>query len=120
MKVAVTSQGTELNSEIDTRFGRAKYFVVVDTDSGDFSSHDNNQNFNAVHGAGIQSGQNVNNLGVDAVISGNVGPKAFITLQAGGIKIYTAPSGTVADAIEKFKAGKLECAGEANVDSHWA
>jgi predicted Fe-Mo cluster-binding NifX family protein len=50
-----------------------------------------------------------------AVITGNVGPKAFATLQAGNVKIYAKASGTVKEAIEKFKAGQLEPADQGNV-----
>ncbi|NQT16539.1 MAG: NifB/NifX family molybdenum-iron cluster-binding protein [Planctomycetes bacterium] len=120
MKIAVTSQGPDLNSQVDPRFGRAKAFIVVDTDTNEFSVHDNTQNLSAAQGAGIQAGRTVVDLGVTAVITGNVGPKAFATLQAGNVKIYTRASGTVKEAIEKFKAGQLELADKANVAGHWA
>jgi len=120
MKVAVTSQGRELSSSVDPRFGRAKYFIVVDTETGDVSAVDNSQNLNAVQGAGIQAGKNVVDLGVLAVITGHVGPKAFATLQAGNVAIYTGASGTVADAIEQFKTGKLKQSSTADVEGHWA
>ena len=119
MKVAITAQGPDVESQADPRFGRAKFFVVADTDSGEVASHDNNQNLNAVQGAGIQAGRNVIDLGVEAVVTGNVGPKAFATLNAGGVKIYTHAGGTVADALEKFKAGELPLAAQANVQGHW-
>ena len=119
MKVAITSQGMDLNSAVDPRFGRAKYFIVVDTETGDFAAHDNSQNLNAVQGAGIQAGRNVIDLGVEAVITGNVGPKALATLQAGGVKTYVGAGGIAADALEKFKAGELECVSKANVEGHW-
>lgn len=120
MKVAVSSQGTDMGSQVDPRFGRAKCFVVVDTETGELVAHDNTQNVNAVQGAGIQAAANVVKLGVGAVITGNVGPKAFAALQAGGVKVHIGAAGTVADAIEKLKAGELECAGKANVEGHWA
>jgi predicted Fe-Mo cluster-binding NifX family protein len=120
MKLAVTSQGNNLNSPLDPRFGRAKYFIVVDTGTGAFSAADNTMNLNAAQGAGIQAGKRVAELGVDALITGHVGPKAFSTLQAGGVKIYTGASGTVADAIEQFKADKLVAAASADVEGHWA
>ena len=120
MKVVVTSRGADLNSQVDPRFGRAKYFLVVDTDTDEFSVHDNAQNLNAVQGAGIQAGRTVVDLAAAAVITGNVGPKAFSTLQAGNIKVYTGASGTVKEAVEKFKAGQLQGAEKANVEGHWA
>ena len=119
MKVAVTSKGVELSSLVDQRFGRAEFFLVVDTETGDISSSDNSQNLNAAQGAGIQAGKNVVDLGVSAVITGHVGPKAFATLQAGGVEIYTGAAGTVAQAIEQFKAGTLQQAKAADVESHW-
>ena len=120
MKIAVTSQGPDLNSQVDPRFGRAKSFIVVDTETDEFSVHDNSQNLNAAQGAGIQAGRTVVDLGVAAVITGNVGPKAFTTLQAGNVKIYLGASGTVKEAVEKFKAGQLQGTERANVEGHWA
>jgi len=119
MKVAVTSQGKELSSQVDPRFGRAKYFIEIDTDSGEFIAHDNSQGLNASQGAGIQAGQNVIDLAIEAVITGNVGPKAFRTLQAGNVKIYIGATGTVQNAVEQFKAGILQEAKQANVEGHW-
>ena len=119
MKIAITSQGKELSSEIDLRFGRAKFLLVVDSETDDFEVYDNELNLNAVQGAGIQTGQNIANLGVEAVITGNVGPNAFKTLNAANVKIFLAEKQTVADAIETFKAGKLKEVDQANVEGHW-
>ena len=119
MKIAITAQGKELSNEIDLRFGRAKWIVVVDSETGDFAAHDNVVNLNAIQGAGIQTGQNIANLGVEAVITGNVGPNAFKTLNAANVKIFLAEKQTVQDAIDSFKAGKLKEVDGANVEGHW-
>jgi predicted Fe-Mo cluster-binding NifX family protein len=119
MKVAVTSQGPDAASEVDPRFGRTRFFIVVDTDTGAFATHDNAQNLNTVQGAGIQAAQNVVNLGVSAVITGNVGPKAFTTLQAGNVKAYIGATGSVRDAVEQLESGRLECVSQPNVEGHW-
>jgi predicted Fe-Mo cluster-binding NifX family protein len=119
MKIAVTSQGKDLSSEVDPRFGRAKWLIVVDTDTGEFKAHDNTVNFNAVSGAGIQTGQNIASLGVDAVITGNVGPNAFKTLNAANIKVFLCKASKAQDALEMFKAGKLQQVTSPNVESHW-
>ena len=119
MRIAVTAQGQERSAPVDPRFGRAKFFVIVDTETGESSAADNTQNLNAAQGAGIQAGRNVVELGVKAVITGHVGPKAFTTLQAGGVAVYTGATGTVADAIEQFKAGKLKQSTGADVEGHW-
>ena len=107
MKIAITAEGKELSSEIDLRFGRAKVLLVVDTDTGDFQAHDNTVNLNAAHGAGIQAGQDIANLGVEAVITGNVGPNAFKTLNAANVKVFLAEKQTVQQAIDSYKAGEL-------------
>ncbi len=119
MKIAITSQEKELSSEIDLRFGRAKFLLVVDTETDDLEVHDNELNLNAVQGAGIQTGQNIANLGVEAVITGNVGPNAFKTLNAANVKIFLAEKQTVAEAVESFKTGKLKEVKQANVEGHW-
>ncbi|MBN2131387.1 MAG: NifB/NifX family molybdenum-iron cluster-binding protein [Sedimentisphaerales bacterium] len=119
MKIAVTAQGNELESPVDPRFGRAKYFVVVDTETGEFTAVDNTQNLNAAQGAGIQAGRNVVELDVQAVLTGHVGPKAFATLLAGGVQVYPGATGTVAQAIEQFKSGALTPADVPDVQGHW-
>ena len=119
MKIAISSQGKEMSSTVDPRFGRARYFIVVDTETDAFTVHDNSQNLNAAQGAGIQAATNVANLGVQGVISGNVGPKAHSTLTAAEIDIYIGASGTVQDAVNAFKAGILTKADKANVRDHW-
>ena len=119
MKVAVTAQDKELSSEIDLRFGRAKWLIVVDTETGDYEAHDNIVNLNAVQGAGIQTGKNIAGLGVEAVITGNVGPNAFKTLNAANIKIFLAGKQTVQDSVDSLKAGKLKEIEQANVEGHW-
>jgi predicted Fe-Mo cluster-binding NifX family protein len=119
MKVAVTAQDKELSSEIDLRFGRTKWLIVVDIVTGDYEAHDNIVNLNAVQGAGIQTGQNIANLGVGAVITGNVGPNAFKTLNAAKVKIFLAEKQTVKDAIDSFKSGRLKEIEQANVEGHW-
>ena len=119
MKIAITAQGQDLSSRLDLRFGRAKWLIVVDAETGDFQAHDNVVNLNAAQGAGIQTGRNIANLGTDAVITGNVGPNAFKTLNAANVKIFLAEKQTVAEAVDLFKAGKLKQVEQANVEGHW-
>lgn len=119
MRIAITGQGKDLSSYVDPRFGRAKWLIIVDTETGDFQAHDNSVNLNAVQGAGIQTGQNIANLGVEAVITGNVGPNAFKTLNAANVKIFLAEKQAVAEAIDSFKAGELKEVDQANVEGHW-
>lgn len=120
MKIVITASGETLDSQVDPRFGRATKFIVYDTESGEYQARDNIQNLNAPQGAGIQAAQAVCGLGVQSVLTGHCGPKAFQVLSAGGVQIYTDVQGTVRDAIEAFKAGKLSAANAADVQSHWA
>lgn len=119
MKIAVSSQGTTMDSMVDPRFGRSRYFIVTDTETGEYTSHDNIQSMNAVQGAGIQAARNVIDLGVDGVITGNLGPKAFDTLQAGAIVMYIGVQGTVKEAVELLKSGKLLPVSGPTVEGHW-
>ncbi len=119
MKIAVTSRGPDLESEVDLRVGRARYFSSVDTETGEFHAVDNEQNLNAAQGAGVQSAQQVAGQGVEALITGHCGPRAFQVLTAGGIKVYNGAQGTVANAIEQFKAGEITEAEGADVQRHW-
>lgn len=119
MKVAITSQGKDLESQVDPRFGRAQAFIVVETDSGDLEVVDNEQNLNAPQGAGIQAGKTVAESGAEVVITGHCGPNAFRTLSAAGIKVVVGARGTVGEVLEKFKSGELKPAEDADVQGHW-
>ena len=119
MKIAISSTGTILESDIDPRFGRAQNFLVIDTETMAFEVKENIQNLELPQGAGIQAGKIVADLGVKAVITGNCGPKAFNILEAAEVKVITGISGTVKDAVEKFKTGDLAYAGGPNVEGHW-
>ncbi len=119
MRVAVTSLGQDLGSKIDARFGRAKWFIVIDTETNQNQVISNEQNLQASQGAGIQTAENISRNNVEAVITGNCGPKAFRALNAAGIRVYTAVEGTVAEVLEKFNSGELKQADGANVEGHW-
>lgn len=119
MKVVITAQGKDLSSQLDHRFGRAKWLIVCDTEANSIEANDNTVNLNAVSGAGIQTAQNVANLGVEAVITGNVGPNAFKTLCAAKIKVFLCKANTVQEALELFKEGKLQQITTANVEGNW-
>jgi len=108
-----------LDSQVDGRFGRTKHFVIVDTDTDQVDAVDNAANLNAAQGAGIQAAQKVAGLGVTAVITGNVGPKAFAALRAGGISVFIGAGGSVRETIDQLKAGRLKQAEKPTAESHW-
>ncbi len=119
MKIAVTSQGKDLGSQVDPRFGRAAGFIIYDTESGSFEYAGNEQNLSLPQGAGIQAAQNVAETGIEAVLTGHVGPKAFKALSHGRIKIYLGASGTVQQALDAFNKGEYELADDADKEGHW-
>jgi predicted Fe-Mo cluster-binding NifX family protein len=107
-KVAVSSQGKEPESQVDPRFGRAAYFLVVDTETRDIVVVDNTQSRNMAHGAGIQAAELVAQAGAKAVLTGVVGPKAWQALEAAGLEIFQDLKGTVADAVDAYAKGQLK------------
>ena len=117
MKVAVTSQNDSLESEIDPRFGRCSYFLIIDTDTMVFDSISNESAMSS-GGAGIQAAQTIAKTGAKAVVTGNMGPNAFQTLSAAGIKVFTGANGTIKEAIDKYKKGELKESEAPNVGSH--
>ena len=119
MKIAITSKGRDLDSQVDPRFGRAEYILIVDTDSLEVDAVDNSENINAFKGAGIQAAVLVGKKGAKALLTGFCGPNAFKTLNAGGIKVGNDISGTVRDAIKAFNAGDVSFADSANAEGHW-
>lgn len=118
MKIAISSNGVTLESNVDPRFGRCSYFIFYDTDS-DIFEHIDNQAQQAMGGAGIQTGQMIEKYGAKAVITGNVGPNAFRVLSSASIKVYSGVSGKVNDAIKKLKEGKLTETSAPDVGSHF-
>ena len=117
MKIAVTAKSNNLESEVDPRFGRCSYFLIVDTDTMDFDSI-SNESAMASGGAGIQAAQTIAGKDVKAVLTGNVGPNAFQTLSASGIKVFVGVSGTIKESVEKYNNGELKEIEAPSVGSH--
>jgi len=118
MRIAVTSTGPDLDAEIDPRFGRAQYLLLVDTDSLEFEAVQN-PNIAAGGGAGVQTSQMIASKGAEAILTGNCGPNAYRTLSAAGVQVYVGLSGTVRDAVEAFKRGELQPVGGPSVPGHF-
>lgn len=106
MKLCVTSTDSRIESKVDERFGRAPYFMIVDTDTMS-AEPVQNEAVTAEQGAGIKAAQIICNKGADAVLTGFLGPKAFNALVSSKIKIFENASSadTVREAVEKFKTG---------------
>lgn len=117
MKIVSTSSGTDLEAQTHPAFGRCPIYVFVDTESMQFEAVENPA-ANAAGGAGIQAAQFVIERGAQAVVTGNVGPNAFQVLQPAGVPVYLFSGGTVRQAVEAVKAGKLSAAADASRPAH--
>ena len=118
VKIAISATSPALDAEVDPRFGRCQYFIIVDPQSMQFEALDNS-NAMAAGGAGISTAQMIASKGVEVVLTGNCGPNAYQTLSAAGIQIVTGVTGRVRDAVEAYKAGKLQSNAQPSVGPHY-
>ncbi len=109
MKIAISSTGKTLESDVDSKFGRCPYFLIVEIEDKkikDFKIVENTAKAQA-GGAGITAGEIVANQKVDAIITTNLGPRAFDVFEQLGIKIYSG-KGQIKEIVEKFINGNLQ------------
>jgi predicted Fe-Mo cluster-binding NifX family protein len=118
MKICVTATANSLDAQIDPRFGRCSYLVIVDSETMQFEAISNMAS-GATGGAGIQAAQTIADKEVKLLVTGNIGPNAFQALSAAGIDIVTGAFGTVRDAIEKYQKGELGQTGAPTVRGHF-
>lgn len=118
MKIAISATGSTLDAEIDPRFGRCQYFIIVDPETMQFEALENSSAM-AGGGAGISTAQTIAGKGIEAVLTGNCGPNAYEVLSVAGIKVFTGVAGKVQDAIEGYKLGKLKASSQPNVAGHF-
>lgn len=118
MKIAVTSTGLTLDNDVEARFGRCAYFLIIDTNTMQFEAIEN-PNIALGGGAGIQSAQLMSEKGVKTVLTGNCGPNAFNVFGQAGIQVVVGVSGNIRNSVERFKAGDFASADGPNVQSHF-
>jgi predicted Fe-Mo cluster-binding NifX family protein len=118
MKICVSAVASSLDAQMDPRFGRCPYFVIVDSENMQFKAIPNLAS-GAMGGAGIQAAQTIASEGAKVLITGNVGPNAFQALAAAGIKIVTGASGSVREVIERYERGELKETGAPTVGGHF-
>ena len=120
MKIAITCMEDQINSTLDTRFGRTRHFFFIESDGKPGYFLPNKQNRQAVQGAGIQAAQTVMKENADILITGHCGPKAFKVLQQAGVRIFQSPSNTsLEDALKEFSENKLNELSIPDVEGHW-
>ena len=117
MKLAISSSGQDLAAQLDPRFGRCRYFLLIETDTMNLEVFDND-NAALGGGAGIQSAQLIAAKGAKALITGHCGPNAMQTLFAAGVQVYLGQVGTVQGLVDKYKNGQLTPTTEANASAH--
>ncbi len=120
MKLAIASSGTSWESQVDRHFGRAGYFVLVDSESRLFRVCGNSTGRQTPYTAGMQAAGALMSLGVEAVIAANIGPKALATFRTAEIPVYRFQGGSIRQAIHRFERGKLPALEEASVCEHYA
>lgn len=104
MRICITATGKTLDSPVDPSFGRTRYFLFVDPETGALEVV---ENVPGAHGAGVQAAQTVADKGATVVITGNVGPNAYQGLSAAGIEIYVGAKGTANQVLNDYRAGRL-------------
>jgi len=117
MKIAVTANGADLDAPASPVFGRCPMVILVDTETMQYEAVANPA-VSAGGGAGVQAAQFVVERGAQAVVTGNVGPNAFGVFQAAGTPVYLFKGGTVQQAVEAYKGGRLSPASGASVSAH--
>jgi predicted Fe-Mo cluster-binding NifX family protein len=117
MRIAVTSNGRDLDAAASPIFGRCPTYIFVDTESMAFEAVDNPA-IETPGGAGIQAAQFVIERGAQAVVTGNVGPNAYSVFKAAQIPVYVFDGGTVREVVAAFKDGALASAGGATAPEH--
>jgi len=115
MKICITSTGSNLDAPVDPTFGRARYFLFVDSETLEAEAI---ENVPGAHGAGVQAAQTMAQKEVEILLTGNVGPNAFQGLTAAGINIFIGANGTCRDALAAYKAGTLQSAGGPTSQRH--
>ncbi len=118
MKIAISALGPEIKDGASTRFGRAPYFLIIEADDISLVESIKNPNVDAGGGAGVQSAQLMVDRNVEAMLTGNCGPRAFQVFEAAEIKVFVGAEGSIEENVEKFKSGTLEQTADANVSSH--
>lgn len=103
MNIAITTTGKGLDSELDPRFGRAQFIIIVDTNGAIVEVIDNETNRAALGGAGISTAKMLVDKNVNVLITGSCGPNARRVLDTAGVEIREGASGSAREAFERFR-----------------
>jgi predicted Fe-Mo cluster-binding NifX family protein len=118
-KIVVSATGKTLEAEVEPRFGRTPYFVLIDPETLEYEAVANRQNLEAAQGAGIQAASLVAQYHPEALLTGYCGPKAYHVLLAAGIPVFLHVSGLVGEVVEQYRQGNLTVSRGPNARGHW-
>ena len=118
MKIAVSATGPSIDDQVDPRFGRCPYYLIVETDDLGYEAIEN-PSIGLTGGAGIQSAEIMAEKGIKDLITGNCGPNAHKVLSAAGIGIMVGCSGVIREVIERYRTGGLSPSNQPNVSDHF-
>jgi len=108
MLIAISATGNSPESLVHQLFGRCEWFLGFD-ETRELVKTIKNSYAEAETGAGIGCAQDLIQEGVEAVISGQFGPKAYEVLTQAGVEIYlSSPDVTVRSAYDKFLSKNLQ------------
>ena len=117
MRLAISTGRPDIDGEVDPRFGRCPYLVIVDSESMDFETMAN-PGATTGGGAGVATAQAIAAKGVAAVLTGNCGPNAYQVLNAANTKVVTGVTGKVREAVRDYESGRLQAVSQPNVEAH--
>lgn len=108
MKIAIGLEENDYNSQVDRRFGRASFFILINSITNDYEIIENEAKDEAI-GAGLKVVKNLINLGVDEIIAGEIGPKAAVLIEEFNIPVYKLGElKKVNEVMENYREKRLE------------
>ncbi len=110
MKIAFTSKGKDLDAQVDARFGRCEFILVLNDETNEIEIIENSDSSQEAHGAGPKTAQKLFNSNIDVLITGNgPGGNAATVLERANLDIYIgAADKTIKDALAAYKDNSLQ------------
>jgi predicted Fe-Mo cluster-binding NifX family protein len=96
---------------VSEHFGRAPTFTVVDTESEKVNVVANTSEH--MGGSG-KPPEHIARTGAQVLVCSGLGPKAIEMFESFGIEVYVGAQGSTRQAIEMWRAGKLQKASDQN------
>ncbi len=105
MIIAISATGKNVDDKIFTKFERCDFFSIWNLEKNTLLPITNKAK-DRPREIGSQVGHLISKVGIDTIITTDIGPSAFEIFKRYGIKIYQA-EGIIEDAVRLLKDGKL-------------